>query len=354
LTANDQTANDQTANDQTALVAGDYNRFEITRLLARTLLGLLFLLSAWLKAVDYPSFEGHLLTQVGTGWKATPLLATLLIAIEFALGFYWMNILMANRWFEQATAALLLFFSVYLGLLWLEQGNGVDCGCMGSALQMSPSEALAKNLVAGALLVFAGGKQALLPIVRNSRLLIGLTIALALGTTAYTTPPPWSTAPVIITKPINDTPLFSWGFPYPKSETQFLVNSARQMPRSGGQDISLTPSSGRLTAVLSVHCRYCAWAAERIGKLSQELPNLNIQLVLVGRPQELNPFIQAYNLQSVHFFHPPKKIVQDFVPQGVPEIWFTAADGRQWTLTLRQITPATIEKLSEIPHSPNK
>ena len=338
--------------DRSARVEGDYNPLEIIRLLARLLLSLLFLLSAWLKAIDYPSFEIHLLTQVGTGWAVTPWLASGLIATEFGLGFYWMNIASVNRRFEQATAALLVFFSVYLGILWLKQGNGVDCGCMGSALSLTPSEALAKNLVAAALLVLAQGQRALLPINLHPYTSTGMTLALALGAAAFTTPPPWGTAPKSINKPINDAPLFRWGFPYPEREApippQIPPQSGARLnePHEHGE-VHESLSGGRLTAVLSVHCGYCALAADRIGKLAQEFPSLNIQVVLVGLPHELNPFIRAHKLQATHIFHPPRVIVQEFVPHGVPEMWITAADGRQWSLTLRQITPDNIEKLKE-------
>jgi hypothetical protein len=331
---------------------GDYKRPEITRLLARVLLSLLFLLSAWLKAIDYPAFEMHLLTQVGTGWTATPYLATLLIAVEFALGLYWMNIASVNRLFEHATAALLLFFSVYLGILWMKQGNGVDCGCMGSALHMTPTEALARNFVAAALLVLARGQRALLPINLNPSLSGWLMIALALGATAYTTPPPWGSDPISISKPISDAPLFRWGFPYPDKETPFLASSGRKKAENKSREDSLSSSSGRLTAILSIHCGYCARAADRIGKIKYEIPSLNVQLVLIGRPYELTRFIQEHNLQSTHIFHPPKAIVQDYVPRGVPEIWFTASDGRKWTLSLRQLNPRNLEKLLEKRNTP--
>jgi len=326
---------------------GDYKRPEITRLLARVLLSLLFLLSAWLKAIDYPAFEMHLLTQVGTGWLATPYLATLLIALEFALGLYWMNIASVNRLFEHTTSALLLFFSLYLGFLWFTKGNGVDCGCMGSALHMTPSEALAKNFVAAALLVLARGQRALLPINLNPSLSGGLTIALAVGATAYTTPPPWGSAPISISKPISDAPLFRWGFPYPDRETPFLPETGGKIAENKSGKDSLSGSSDRLTAILSVHCGYCAWAADRIGKIKHEIPTLSIQLVLIGRPYELSRFIQEHKLQSTHIFHPPKAIVQDYVPRGVPEIWFTSADGRKWALSLRQLNPRSLEKLLE-------
>lgn len=342
-----------TPRDRSARVEGDYIPLEIIRLLARLLLSLLFLLSAWLKAIDYPSFEIHLLTQVGTGWTATPWLASGLIAAEFGLGFYWLNIASVNRRFEQATAALLVFFSVYLGILWLKQGNSVDCGCMGNALSMTPSEALAKNLVAAALLVLTRGQRALLPINLHPYISTGITLALALGATAFTTPPPWGTAPKSINKPINDAPLFRWGFPFPKREAPIPPQKGDLFnePHENGEVLG-GHSSGRLTAVLSVHCGYCAWAADRIGKLAQEFPYMNIRVVLVGLPYELNSFIHKHNLQSTHIFHPPSVIVQEFVPQGVPEIWFTATDGRQWALTLRQITPANIEKLSKHARAP--
>lgn len=333
--------------ERRAAIEGDYNRSDILRLLARLLLSLLFLLSAWLKAEDYPSFEVHLLTHVGTGWTITPFLATMLIAIEFALGLHWMNISSASRWLEQATAALLLFFSAYLGFLWWTQGNNVDCGCMGSALHMSPSEALSRNFVAGALLVLARGQRALLPFYLKPTLVNGLTLALALGATAYTTPPPWDTAPVRINKPINDSPLFRWGFPYPDENSPFPAKLGRNKAENTNKVGVLNNSSGRLTAILSVHCSYCALAADRISKLKQEHPEWNIQVILIGRSYELPTFIQEHNLHSTHTFHPPQAILHDFVPNGVPVIWFTAADGRKWTLTLRQVTPDNIEILMQ-------
>jgi len=312
----------------------DYSLPDTVRVIARLLLSALFLFSAWLKAIDYPAFEVHLLTQAGIGWEAAPLLATLLIATEFTLGFYWLNPVSVQRWFEHATTALLWLFNGYLAYQWWMYGNGVDCGCMGSSLRLNPSEALSRNLVALAMVVLSGSQQPLIPVTMPKWAGIAIPLGLAVALTAVTTPPPWEQTPAAITTPINDSVLLRWTYPYAETGTMVRESVKKNAVRAP-----------RLTAVLSVHCPYCALAADRIVRLRSHLPAVDLHLILIGKPYELPAFVERHKLGTAALYHPPVALVLPFAPRGLPETWLTHPNGRQWSLSLRQIHPQTLQTL---------
>lgn len=108
------------------------------------------------KAIHF--FELDLVNKGLMGWELAPYFSRLLIGFELFLGLSFFH----NGWFKRviapATFLLLLAFSVYL----LRQiftsedwGMSGDCGCFGSWLPMNPFESFLKNLVLGAMVVWA-------------------------------------------------------------------------------------------------------------------------------------------------------------------------------------------------------
>lgn len=125
--------------------------------LCRVVVGLVFVFSGYVKAVDPIGSQYKItdyLTALGMGWMpdwVTLTASVLLSAVEFCTGIF---LLLAIR--RRITSRVLLaFMLVMTGItVWLVAANPVkDCGCFGDALHLTNGQSLAKNIV---LLVMSG------------------------------------------------------------------------------------------------------------------------------------------------------------------------------------------------------
>src|SRR4051812_33546550 len=93
-------------------------------------LGLIFLYSGFSKLV--PVIETFEFTFVDIGianWYTAPVIARLLIGLEFFLGLFLLINYRLKKFTLPFTAALLLLFIVYLIVQIVTSGNTGNCGC---------------------------------------------------------------------------------------------------------------------------------------------------------------------------------------------------------------------------------
>jgi uncharacterized membrane protein YphA (DoxX/SURF4 family) len=109
-------------------------------------MGLVFLYSGYTKLNPIEPFEYTFVDLGVASWKLAPLIARLMIGLEFLIGFLLIFGIAVKRtvWLTSIT---LLLFSVYLAVILIKDGNNGNCGCFGNALAMTPLQALIKNLV---------------------------------------------------------------------------------------------------------------------------------------------------------------------------------------------------------------
>src|SRR5690606_20330775 len=111
-------------------------------------LGLVFLYSGYTKL--FPVIETFEFTFVDIGianWYTAPVIARLLIGLEFFIGVLLILNYNLKKFTLPLTAALLLFFILYLGVQIMVSGNNGNCGCFGEHLKMTPLQAILKNVV---------------------------------------------------------------------------------------------------------------------------------------------------------------------------------------------------------------
>jgi thiol-disulfide isomerase/thioredoxin/uncharacterized membrane protein YphA (DoxX/SURF4 family) len=126
----------------------------------RILLCALFVFSAITKMLPLTPFEKQLVDLGFADWHTTPYFARLIIGVELGLGIA----LIQNHFFKRivipATALLLVAFCIHLSYQ-IAIGQGGNCGCFGQFIEMTPTEALIKNIVTLGLLgwLFAISKE---------------------------------------------------------------------------------------------------------------------------------------------------------------------------------------------------
>ena len=124
----------------------------------RGLISALFIVSALGKL--FPSdvaifvFEKQIVDLGITNWCFAPILARGIVAFELFLGISLLQNHYLKSFIIPVTVLMLLAFIVHLTLVIIHTGNTGDCGCFGQLLAASPLEAIIKNVISIAILVF--------------------------------------------------------------------------------------------------------------------------------------------------------------------------------------------------------
>jgi thiol-disulfide isomerase/thioredoxin len=117
----------------------------------RVFLFALFVFSAVTKMFPLTPFEKQLVDLGFADWHTAPYFARLIIGIELGLGIALIQNHFLKRFTIPATALLLIAFCIHLSYQ-IAIGQGGNCGCFGQFIEMTPTEALIKNIITLALL----------------------------------------------------------------------------------------------------------------------------------------------------------------------------------------------------------
>lgn len=160
-------------------------RFFWVGTIAGAVLGLVFLIAVWAKALDPSAFAEQIHTEGLDFLLSAQAVAVIALALEAGLG---LALLLGVRrlWVLVPTALLVAFFNFLTGRAWWLSAHGMlpetaACGCFGNLVQRSPAEAFWQDL----LLLVPPLALAFLGRDRRDRIIPPLrTAAVALGTAA--------------------------------------------------------------------------------------------------------------------------------------------------------------------------
>jgi len=117
-----------------------------------------FILSAFSKLLPANSaiflFEKQIVDLGITNWCFAPLLARAIVAFELFLGIAILQNHLLRNIIVPSTFLLLLVFSIHLTITIITKGNNGSCGCFGQLIPMTPLQAIIKNVICMALLVY--------------------------------------------------------------------------------------------------------------------------------------------------------------------------------------------------------
>ncbi len=251
-------------------------------------LGLIFIYSGYTK-LD-PVIETFEFTFVDIGianWYTAPVIARLLIGLEFFLGLLLIANYNLKKFTLPFTIGLLLFFIIYLTIQIISSGNHGNCGCFGEHLKMTPLQAIIKNLVmiVACLIVyflFDGWK-----INRNKEILSFACV------TALTVP--------FLVNPVD--------YAYTSNNLDEKVNYPLELnllyqpeDTSKVEIPKVDLRKGKhVLAFVSLTCPHCRIAAKKFRLIKKNNPDLPIYFILNGERKKYKEFIddtQADNIPS--------------------------------------------------------
>lgn len=247
------------------------------------LMGGVFLFSAYTKLYPVEPFE-FTFAEMGLSWQMAPFIARLLIGFEFLIG----GLLILNIKLKKISYKLgiitLLIFCVYLLLQIFLTGNKGNCGCFGTTLQMTPLQALLKNVAM--LIVFAGlyklhdgfnyGKF--------SKYIVAVLVVASAALPFILNPVQLDYSEAYLNRPEKNFKL-----PLDTLYDNALVHTPPKTLSKGKHIISF----------MSLTCPHCRIAAKKIHILNQRNPGIPFYFVLNGKPEDLAGFFEDTHTENI-------------------------------------------------------
>lgn len=259
---------------------------EILAYVIASLLGVLFLFSAYAKLFPVELFEYTFVDLGILPWSLSPFVARLFIGFEWLLGsLLLLNITGKNNFVLKITLVFLLLLTLYLLTIFLIRGNEANCGCFGELWELSTLESIAKNivLITSVLILLAvhpGNlfKKFLLPI---QVILILNSFALPFILNPFTPGGEPSVNKLEKGFPLEIAPLQNPNHPFPLTK-----------------DIT----KGKwLVGFFSLTCQHCKIAAYKISIIHQKNPEIPIYFILNGKVADFNSFREYAKMGDIPY-----------------------------------------------------
>lgn len=249
-------------------------------------LGLVFIYSGYTKLEPIEPFEYTFVDLGLVGWKLAPFVARFMIGLEFFIGFLLMFGLYMKRFTIKLTIASLIMFSVYLVVIIIKSGNNGNCGCFGTAIVMTPMQALIKNvimlIVSVALYFFYEG-------LNYQKAGKGVLVILFLSSFSM---------PHIL----NYVDLsFSEAY-LTKKEDHFTLELDSLYKNAKIHAAPTTLSKGKhIIAFMSMTCPHCRTAAKKMRLIKINNPTISMYLVLNGDYKKIQPFFDDTKARNINY-----------------------------------------------------
>lgn len=250
------------------------------------ILGLVFIYSGYTKLHPIEPFEYTFVDLGIGGWKLAPFIARFMIGLEFFIGILLITGLYVKRFTIRLTIASLLLFCIYLVFIMANEGNNGNCGCFGTAIVMTPLQALIKNiimLIASFIIYrfydgFDIGKA-------------GKWVVVVLALTSFTMPH------------ILNYVDFSYSEAYlTKKEDGFTLELDSVYKDAKIHTPPKTLSQGKhVIAFMSMTCPHCRIAAKKLRIMKEKNPDLPVYMVLNGDYKKIQPFFEDTKARNIDY-----------------------------------------------------
>lgn len=323
-------------------------------IIVRLLTGLLFVFSGSVKLFPALAFEMQLVAHGITNWLLVVVLARFIIAVEIFTGLVFLLNYNLKKYFIPFAFLLLSLFSVDLIITIMVRGFSGNCGCFGQVIQMTPLEALIKNIILLYLLFYFNKLETA---GRDGNSLFQYAAFIIIFMLVFVISPvrfyridygnqdsdngkhnlsrqDYSTEKSVPIKTKNVV----------ENENKLFADSAGQFPESKNEKIAslkkfistpvifsgnkkiLLNDGIKILAVLNMECGSCLETARKLGKIKNETGFTEIYLLLYGSEQEVPGFFEKINYNFVY------KVIDDktfasIVP-GSPPVIFLLKNGK--------------------------
>ena len=249
-----------------------------------TLMGAIFIFSGYTKLYPIEPFEYTFVDLGFINWQMAPFIARFLIGFEFLIGVLLLFNLSLRKIAYKLGISILLLFCIYLILLIFFSGNKGNCGCFGSYIQMTPLQALIKNIIMLGVFFILYKYYDGWRFPQKLRFIIILIFISSFAMPFILNTVELNYSEAYLNKPEDNF----------KLELDTLYNHAT---------IALPPktlSQGKhIIVFLSLTCPHCRIAANKIRIIHERNPSIPFYFVLNGEIQNLNPFFENTHTEAI-------------------------------------------------------
>jgi hypothetical protein len=246
------------------------------------IVGALFIFSAYSKLVDIDPFEWTIAETNLFSFKIANLVARLIIALEFFLGFCfifsWHNQQRIFKW----SAYLLILFNIYLLYVLATYGNNLNCGCFGKMIYMTPMQAYLKNILL-LLIIYVLSKYNFTFFKKHNLLYYLLSLASILAICFYTPPE----------------------FIYVDLAQKFKPYAANTLDKMYISEKTALPfdykKGKNIISVMSMHCPFCKKAARKMSSMQKNDANLPFYNLYAGDSTSVKQFLKETNAANIPY-----------------------------------------------------
>jgi hypothetical protein len=249
-------------------------------------MGLVFIYSGYTKLEPIEPFEYTFVDLGIAGWRTAPFIARFMIGLEFFIGFLLILGIYIKRFTIKLTIASLILFSVYLLFVIATTGNNGNCGCFGTAISMTPLQALIKNVLMLAISFFIWKYYEGFDFGKNSKLLMAVFAIASFSLPHTLNYIDFSYSEAYLTQKEDHFEL----------ELDSLYKHAKlhQPPHSLSQ-------GKHIIAFMSMTCPHCRIAAKKLRLIKEKNPAISIYLVLNGDYNKIQPFFDDTKARNIDF-----------------------------------------------------
>jgi hypothetical protein len=307
---------------------------KISLFVISSLLGLTFIYSGYVKLL--PSIEPFEFTFVDLGiggWRLAPFIARFMIGLEFLIGFLLITGLYM-RFTIKLTISSLIVFCLYLFFIIIKSGNNGNCGCFGTAITMTPVEALIKNAVMLIVCILLLKYYEGFNFGKIGKWLFGVFFILAFA------------LPHIL-----NYVDFSYSEAYlAKKEDQFLLELDSLYKDAKIHTPPKTLSKGKhILAFMSMSCPHCRVAAKKLRIIKEKNPAISIYIILNGEYKKIKPFFDDTKATNIDYCVLNGKNFVYLAGIEMPAIYMVNNSTVEYWIDYLQLDQTEIEKWLEKP-----
>lgn len=260
---------------------------KVFKIICCLLIGGVFIYSGYTKLDPIEPFEYTFVDLGIINWQLAPFIARFFIGIEWFIGVLLILNINLNLYAYKLAKAVLIFFSVYLLLVIIILGNKGNCGCFGTYIEMTPLQALIKNVIMLVVLLFLGKSHS----GWNMNIKFYKLLIITLSTTAIALP--------FILEPIQlnySEAYLNKPEDHYKLELDLLYKDA---------ELYTPPPSlshgKHIISFMSAGCPHCRIAAKKIRIMYERDNSLPFYIVLTGNEKGVNAFFEDTHAENVPY-----------------------------------------------------
>lgn len=272
-------------------------------------LGLVFIYSGYTKLLPVIETFEFTFVDIGVGnWYTAPIIARLLIGLEFFIGLLLILNYNLKKFTLPLTIGLLIFFCIYLTAQIIISGDKGNCGCFGEHLKMTPSEAIIKNvlMIGLSLLIYffwEGWK------VKSNKLFIVSAFVPALATCFILNPVDYTYSTNNLDEVVN----------YPLELNLLFVPEDTSKVEIPTVDLR---KGKHVVAFVSLKCPHCRIAAKKFRLIKKNNPELSIYFILNGDKKDLPMFYEDTHSDNIPASFALGKTFVQLAGTNLPRIYY--------------------------------